>query len=367
MSETPSFDQKLQELRGQRLNDLDQVSLRKLVDAHLREQAELESELDVLREKLSADLDQHDARRFRDIQGRARRLGEQWNELEDDLDDARRALRYRVLEDRLIAKLGSRFRLIGLDIFIGGLIIIVLGLLFWEFVAAASGDPLSHQLLWYFFLLDTACCGLFLADFGLRISCSDDKWRYLREHWIDLVTSIPIPPSEAMADMQLIRLGRAARLVRVLRLLRFLRLVRVVVLFWRGMDKLKEVTDVKLMKRSLRDSAFALFVGGLAVVYFEGQLSNELSDLPDGIWWSFTTMVVGGYGDIHNPETLFGQLVTVILVIIGMILTGIFTATLTAIVVGDESEDFRNQMEDMKEAVDRINQKLAELPADDNA
>ena len=264
---------------------------------------------------------------------------------------------------RQIQKLGSRFRLISLDVFIAVLIIIVLGMLFWEFSVDLSGaTALAEQTIWTMFWIDTGCCVIFMMDFFLRLSCADSKVRYFRDHWIDFVTSIPIPPGATLS--RTIRFGRLLRFVRILR---FLRLIRVAVLFWRGMDKLKEVTDVKLMKRSLWYSSAAMLFGGIAVVYFESSQSGagppEVGNLPQGLWWSFTTMVVGGYGDIHNPESFFGRMLTVLLVIIGMILTGIFTATLTAIVVGDESEEFRNQMEDMKEAVDRINVKLAEREA----
>ena len=358
-----SFEQKLQKVRSQRLHDLRQDTLEKLVSSIEAERVELESELDELSASLQADLARSDARRFRMMQGRARRLGEQNIELKDQLEDVQKALRHRILEDRLIGRLGSRFRLISLDIFIAILIITVLGMLFWEFTVDLSGvAPLAEKTIWAMFLIDTACCVIFMVDFFLRMSCSDSKLRYFRDNWIDFVTSIPIPPGDTLS--RAIRFGRLLRFVRILR---FLRLIRVAVLFWRGMDKLKEVTDVKLMKRSLWWSSAAMLLGGIAVVYFErthaGVGPPEVGNLPQGLWWSFTTMVVGGYGDIHNPESFFGRMLTVLLVIIGMILTGIFTATLTAIVVGDESEEFRNQMEDMKESVDRINTQLAERDA----
>ena len=111
----------------------------------------------------------------------------------------------------------------------------------------------------------------------------------------------------------------------------------------------------------MRILVVVLVVGGVGIWWAEGRPDHEgVESLGQSLWWSFTTVVTGGFGDIHNPESFFGRMLTVLLVIIGMILTGIFTATLTAIVVGDESEEFRNQMEDMKEAVDRINVQLAE-------
>ncbi|MEM7385615.1 MAG: potassium channel family protein, partial [Verrucomicrobiota bacterium] len=70
-----------------------------------------------------------------------------------------------------------------------------------------------------------------------------------------------------------------------------------------------------------------------------------------GLWWSFTTLVTGGFGDIYNPQTLLGRLLTVFLVIAGMVLVGVFTATLTTILVGKEE---RAQSAIQYEVLERI-------------
>ncbi|MAI72887.1 MAG: hypothetical protein CMM01_18550 [Rhodopirellula sp.] len=49
-------------------------------------------------------------------------------------------------------------------------------------------------------------------------------------------------------------------------------------------------------------------------------------------------MLTGGFGDIHNPSSTSGQVLTGLLVILGMVLVGVFTATLTTIFVGQQSE-----------------------------
>ena len=72
------------------------------------------------------------------------------------------------------------------------------------------------------------------------------------------------------------------------------------------------------------------------------------------MWWSFTTVVTGGFGDIHNPITIVGRILTVVLIITGMILVGVFTATLTSLYVGEESEELQRYQEDMNARLDRI-------------
>ena len=70
-------------------------------------------------------------------------------------------------------------------------------------------------------------------------------------------------------------------------------------------------------------------------------------------------MVTGGFGDIHNPITMVGRLLTVALIITGMILVGVFTATLTSLYVGEESEELQRYQEEMNERLDRIESVIA--------
>ena len=49
---------------------------------------------------------------------------------------------------------------------------------------------------WNIFYVDSACCVFFLTEFVFGYRCADDKRWFMRHHWIDLVTSIPIPPTQ---------------------------------------------------------------------------------------------------------------------------------------------------------------------------
>ena len=80
-----------------------------------------------------------------------------------------------------------------------------------------------------------------------------------------------------------------------------------------------------------------------------------------GIWWSFTTIVTGGFGDIHNPESLMARILTVLLILTGMILVGVFTATLTSLYVGEESEEMQQMQDIMINRLDQIEKTIASL------
>jgi hypothetical protein len=227
-----------------------------------------------------------------------------------------------------------------------------------EIVPARPGWLSGNSIFW----IDAICCMIFMTEFFLRRSRAVSKSWFWRNHWIDFFTSIPIP-----GEAQLARFGRFARVARFARVLRFtrvLRALRVVLLLWRGMDKLQDAMDVKLMKRSLKWGIVVMAIGGILVWKFEAGMAEEGNDVTTatgGLWWSFTTVVTGGFGDIHNPLTAVGRLLTVMLVITGMILVGVFTATLTSLYVGEESEQMQRHQDTMNNRLDRMESVLVQM------
>jgi len=216
------------------------------------------------------------------------------------------------------------------DIILAILIVVVLGLLFFEII----NKDLSQNTLIIFFIIDALCCLVFQVNFFFELYLSPSKKWYLRNHWIDFITSIPIP------NYELLRIGRFIRLFRLIRILRFLRILKIfklVSFLWKGMDTLSEIFDVKLMKRTLAFSAVLLILGALIINYVEHGNNDGLDGYKNSLWWSFNAIITGGFADIYNPKTSGGMVLTTILVFIGMVLISVFTATLTTLMVGDDS------------------------------
>ena len=102
------------------------------------------------------------------------------------------------------------------DYIIAFLIFVVLGLLSFE----TMSKNLNKNILYNIFLIDAICCLFFQLNFWIEFYLAESKRWYLRNHWLDFLTSIPIPSYE------LARTGRAIRLFRLLRVLRFLRILK---------------------------------------------------------------------------------------------------------------------------------------------
>ena len=76
---------------------------------------------------------------------------------------------------------------------------------------------------------------------------------------------------------------------------------------------------------------FALMVGGIAIVLAEGG-NGVFTSFFSAAWWALVTMTTVGYGDMV-PTTTAGRLVGTGVIIVGVALTSMFTATVSSIFV----------------------------------
>jgi len=224
----------------------------------------------------------------------------------------------------------------------------------------------ANDKLWTFWIVDVTCCLIFLFNFFFELRLAKSKKWYWKRNWIDFVTSIPLPPVQILAassDMGIVRMGRVLRAIRIIRGVRAL---RILLFLWRGMDHLSSTLDVKLLKRSLFYGVMSILIGACFFMSLE-RMDSGSGFLPS-LWWSFTTLVTGGYADIHDPKTGFGKILTVFLVITGMVLVGVFTATLTSVLVSDDDslkiEEIEEQtvlMVGMKDNIKSVDDRLNKL------
>lgn len=293
---------------------------------------------------------------------RFRLRAEQLNDLHTKLENS---IQKKIIRDNMIRQLGSARRLAVLEAFIMGLIVLVLGLLVYDI----SCDPKITRPSWLssdsIFRIDLVCCCIFMAEFMWRLSCAESKRYVWKHHWVDFMTSIPIP-----GEAQLARFGRVARIARFARLFRLLRFARLFFVLWRGMDKLSDVIDVGMMKKTIRWAVVATCIGAITIYKLEGatevndagvETSNSVGTMVEAIWWSFTTVLTGGFGDIHNPVSVSGQIVTGVLVITGMVFVGVFTATLTSLFVGEQSGELERLQDELGAKIDQISERLDQL------
>jgi voltage-gated potassium channel len=280
-------------------------------------------------------------------------LAQRWQQHNQHLQEIDEAILERHLRHRLEQRLGSKLAadLLDFAVLVAILLIVLLTLSELIFTIPASTITwISH--------LDLVISTFLIADFLLRFSLAEDKGWYFKTYWIDLVASLPFS--------QFLRFGRLIRIARFARLLRLGRALRLVRYTFRGLDKLFQTFQLTLIKRSLLIATGLLFFGALSITILEGPQETSLQEMQQSLWWSFTTVVTGGFADLYNPSTVPGRLVTVGLVLLGLTITGIFTASLTSVLVEDDSARANQQQRQLEAQLEDVRRQLDLLSGETN-
>jgi voltage-gated potassium channel len=147
-----------------------------------------------------------------------------------------------------------------------------------------------------------AAWALFVVDYVVRFSLSRSRGRFVRGNLFDLATVV-LP------------------VLRPLRLLRLITLLSVLNRY--AGDSLRGRVVVYVVGAT----SLTLFVAALAELDAErGEPGSNISDFGDALWWAATTMTTVGYGD-HFPVSTTGRVVAMGLMIAGIALLGVVTAT----------------------------------------
>jgi voltage-gated potassium channel len=164
---------------------------------------------------------------------------------------------------------------------------------------------------------------LFIVDYLVRLMLAEHRAKWFRTHLFDLVV-VALP------------------MFRPLRLLRPFTVVTV----------LQRTAGTALRSRIVIYGAGAvgllIYVGSIAVLDAERHAPGaDIVTFGDAVWWAFVTIATVGYGDFA-PVTIAGRAVAVGMMIGGVAVVGIVTATLSSWVI--ERAAFRAHDDDFEAA-----------------
>jgi voltage-gated potassium channel len=168
--------------------------------------------------------------------------------------------------------------------------------------------PETSNLLQYF---DNAICGVFFIEFCVRFAKAENKLKFMRWGWIDLIASIP--------TVDALRAGRLLRLIRLLRVVRAFRSIHNL-FHYVFLNKAKGA----LTSASLTAILLVIF-SAIAILQVETDPNSNIKTAEDAIWWAYVTITTVGYGD-KFPITTEGRIIAAILMTAGVGLFGTFTA-----------------------------------------
>lgn len=144
--------------------------------------------------------------------------------------------------------------------------------------------------------------GIFVIDYVARLVLAIDRRRFVRSHLLDL----------AVIVLPMLRALRALAVVGFLN--------RQTGTAFRG----------RVIAYVVAAATLAVGVAGLAVLDAERRGDDpNITGYPDALWWAVTTITTVGYGDRY-PTTGEGRLVGVGLMLAGIALLGVVTASLAS-------------------------------------
>ncbi|MEO0493112.1 MAG: potassium channel family protein [Actinomycetota bacterium] len=175
----------------------------------------------------------------------------------------------------------------------------------------------------------------FAIEFLWLLYLAPSRREMVRTHKLDLlVLLLPV-----LRPLQILRLAPAASAVR------------------RTFRSVTEVVGRPGIPQYFLATLTAIGVGAWFGLLFErGQEGASLDDFGTALWWSFVTVTTVGYGD-HFPVTGAGQVVAVVLMIVGIGGISLITASVAAVFIDDEVEE---ETDEIAARLDRIEALLRE-------
>lgn len=207
----------------------------------------------------------------------------------------------------------------------------------WQVIADLRGELLdaTELVIWITW-------AVFAVDYVVNLILAPNRRKWFFSHLFDL-------------------------LVVVLPMLRPLRLLRLVTLFNVLQRTVASALRGRVVLYAATASVLLVYVAALAVLDAERGAGGSIQTFPDALWWAFVTITTVGYGDFF-PVTNIGRFVAVAVMVGGIALIGIVTATLASWIVervtsesASAREATRNSAHEIASLADEVRELRAEL------
>jgi voltage-gated potassium channel len=142
---------------------------------------------------------------------------------------------------------------------------------------------------------------------------------------------------------------------------------RATVLWGEGVERFLAILGHRGLFRVLLVAVGLLFLGAWLVLLFEKNAAgSNIHSYHDAIWWAVVTVTTVGYGD-RFPVSEGGRAVAVVLMLVGIGLIGVLTATVASFFVQEHTDANKDQLkaahENLGARLDDMNSRLARIEA----
>lgn len=207
------------------------------------------------------------------------------------------------------------------------LAIVFLGI--WSLASLWSGIP--PRLDRAFVVVEWAIWGAFVADLVIRSVIAKSSWSFILHHPLE-VLAVVVPMLRPLRMLTILASG--ARVVTSRGLLRAGQAI-------------------------IASALLLIWVAGVAMYNVEADAPGaHITNFPDALWWALVTITTVGYGDLY-PVTVEGRVVAGGLMVVGVAVLGVVTATVATWFLRVTSAQERQDAEDDAARLDRDSQALS--------
>jgi voltage-gated potassium channel len=184
---------------------------------------------------------------------------------------------------------------------------------------------------------------ILLVEYTVRLVVTPDRRGYLRRRWAEPATVV-VPPFQGW---HLVGIEKMCLLIH------------------EGALTAAAILKHHSLFRVLIAAAATLIVGAWLVLLFEENAKgSNIHNYPDALWWAIVTVTTVGYGD-RFPTTEGGRAVAVILMLVGIGLIGVLTATVASVFIKEHTDankqEFRKGHADLGQRLSVISDRLADV------
>ena len=209
--------------------------------------------------------------------------------------------------------------------------------------------PVSQSLFHTIIYFDLMVCIILFFDFIYRMRQEDDKKSFIKHNWPDIIAMIPF-------DI----LPLSQKYIIIARLFRLTRLVTLFRREWKYISSFFKQTHINIAIGML---LFTVFAGTILFYILEHGINPGVHTIWDAMWFTITTMLTGN-SDI-NPVTPDGEVISVLMIIMGISFVGILTASLASWLIKKsnkiEDDKEKERLNNIETSMEQIKNDIGEL------
>jgi voltage-gated potassium channel len=219
-------------------------------------------------------------------------------------------------------------------------------LLIWP-IADTSMSPETREVI---DAIDYGIWAVFALEYSLKLFLVPRRWWFVRTHVFELMLVV-------FPMLRPLRIAQSARAARLLGL---------------GRAVAAAGSGAKEARASLasRTATYAVLLAGLLVlvastIVFDAEREADgtnITNFGDAVWWSIVTVSSVGYGD-HYPVSAVGRTVASAVMVLGIGLISVLTASFAAWLVKQEEQVEDARISELTAQVTALNAQVAALTA----